>query len=378
MDSKIKIKSGIISEHELVELYGSDAQKKSYAEKGKFIGSYKIALFKKLDKYCDIKPIKRKNQSENMYRISEVYEYPLPSNFEKMNKSLYQYIVPLILNKLINGHDENNSIEITVGKWAREIDMINRNYNLVKYNREDTSSETQIQLETINEFYDKADHMIDWYITNALDYLKSAGLIIWREVNQVTIEESDNKSIIDCNGNISVNVNLTTHQASKEEMEYYAQCIAIADEEAKIENASERYYSKKTKLFQEVLKRELYKRRIKYIYKAYEAYYVNLDKCKALLSHFKNIGSDKLIDTFNKEFSDMIIKNAGRRFEKNAMKYLHNSKNEYLLSFESLCEITIDNKTEYLSKRIREKNNDDNYNLQITHKKGLKKNNESE
>lgn len=378
MDSKIKIKSGIISEHELVELYGSDAQKKSYAEKGKFIGSYKTALFKKLDKYCDIKPIKRKNQSENMYRISEVYEYPLPSNFEKMNKSLYQYIVPLILNKLINGHDENNSIEITVGKWAREIDMINRNYNLVKYNREDTSSETQIQLETINEFYDKADHMIDWYITNALDYLKSAGLIIWREVNQVTIEESDNKSIIDCNGNISVNVNLTTHQASKEEMEYYAQCIAIADEEAKIENASERYYSKKTKLFQEVLKRELYKRRIKYIYKAYEAYYVNLDKCKALLSHFKNIGSDKLIDAFNKEFSDMIIKNAGRRFEKNAMKYLHNSKNEYLLSFESLCEITIDNKTEYLSKRIREKNNDDNYNLQITHKKGLKKNNESE
>lgn len=377
MDSKIKIKSGIISEHELVELYGSDAQKKSYAEKGKFIGSYKTALFKKLDKYCDIKPIKRKNQSENMYRISEVYEYPLPSNFEKMNKSLYQYIVPLILNKLINGHDENNSIEITVGKWAREIDMINRNYNLVKYNREDTSSETQIQLETINEFYDKADHMIDWYITNALDYLKSAGLIIWREVNQVTIEESDNKSIIDCNGNISVNVNLTTHQASKEEMEYYAQCIAIADEEAKIENASERYYSKKTKLFQEVLKRELYKRRIKYIYKAYEAYYVNLDKCKALLSHFKNIGSDKLIDAFNKEFSDMIIKNAGRRFEKNAMKYLHNSKNEYLLSFESLCEITIDNKTEYLSKRIREKNNDDNYNLQITHKKGLKKNNES-
>lgn len=378
MDSKIKIKSGIISEHELVELYGSDAQKKSYAEKGKFIGSYKTALFKKLDKYCDIKPIKRKNQSENMYRISEVYEYPLPSNFEKMNKSLYQYIVPLILNKLINGHDENNSIEITVGKWAREIDMINRNYNLVKYNREDTSSETQIQLETINEFYDKADHMIDWYITNALDYLKSAGLIIWREVNQVTIEESDNKSIIDCNGNISVNVNLTTHQASKEEMEYYAQCIAIADEEAKIENASERYYSKKTKLFQEVLKRELYKRRIKYIYKAYEAYYVNLDKCKALLSHFKNIGSDKLIDVFNKEFSDMIIKNAGRRFEKNAMKYLYNSKNEYLLSFESLCEITIDNKTEYLSKRIREKNNDDNYNLQITHKKGLKKNNESE
>lgn len=367
--NSLNIKTGIISESELVNLFGSEAQKKSYLEKGKFIGTYKTALFKKLNKYCEIKSVKKKNSNENLYKITQVYDYPLPANYDKMQKSIYKYIVPLILNSLINGHDKNNSIEITVGKWAREINMINHNYSLVKHNREDTSSETQIQLDTINEFYDKADHMINWYISNALDYLKSAGLIIWREVNQVTVEESDNKSVIDCDGNISVNVNLTTHQASKEEMEYYAQCIAIADKEAGIENAGERYYSKKAKPFQNVLKRELYKRKIKYIYGAYEAYYINLDKCKSLLSHFEDISSDKLIDNFNKEFSDMIIKNAGERFEKNAMKYLYNSKNEYQLSFESLCEITIDNKTEYLGKRIKEKNNDDVYNLQITHKK---------
>lgn len=370
MNTKIEIETGIISERKLVELYGSDAQKKSYIEKGKFIGAYKTALFKKLNKYCIIKPIKKKNQTENMYDIQEVYKYPLPTNYDRMQKSLYKYIVPLILNSLINGHDKNNSIEITVGKWAREINMVNHNYNLVKYNREDSSKETQICIDTINEFYDKADHMINYYISNALEYLKNAGLIIWREVNQVTLEESDNKSIIDCNGNVEVNVNLTTHQATKEEMEYYASCISIADKEAEIENASERYYSKKAKRFQEVLKRELYKRRIKYIYSAYEAYYIDLDKCEALLSHFNDANSQELIDNFNNEFSSMIIKNAGERFEKNAMKYLYNDKNEYQLSFESLCEITIDNKTEYFGKRIREKSNDDNYNLQITHKKG--------
>lgn len=370
MNQRETIKIGIISEHELVELYGSEAQKKSYFDNGRFIGSYKTALFKKINKYCDIKPIKRKNQIENMYKIIKVYKYPLPSNYDKMQKSLYKYIVPLILNSLINGHDKNNSIEITVGKWAREINMINRNYNLIKYNREDSSKETQICIDTINEFYDKADHMINWYISNALEYLKNAGLIIWREVDQVTIEESDNKSIIDCEGNIDVNVNLATHQATKEEMEYYANCISIADKEVGIENASERYYSKKAKRFQEILKRELYKRKIKYIYSAYEAYYIDLDKCKSLLSHFDDANSQNLIDNFNKEFSDMIIKNADDRFEKNALKYLYNSKNEYKLSFESLCEITIDNKTEYFGKRIREKNNDDNYNLQITHKKG--------
>ena len=227
------IKPGIITEKELVELFGSQSQKKSFYEKGRLAGSYRTALFKKLNKYCTIKELKKKKDGENLYKITEVYKYPLPANYDKMQKSIYKYIVPLILNSLINGHDKNNSIEITVGKWAREINMINHNYNLVKYNREDTSKEVQIRLDTINEFYDKADHMINWYISNALDYLKSAGLIIWREVNQVTIEESDNKSIIDCDGNVEVNINLRTHQASKEEMEYYSQCIAIADKEAK-------------------------------------------------------------------------------------------------------------------------------------------------
>ena len=131
MNQKETFKIGIISEHELVELYGSEAQKKSYFDNGRFIGSYKTALFKKINKYCDVKPIKRKNQIENMYKIIKVYKYPLPSNYDKMQKSLYKYIVPLILNSLINGHDKNNSIEITVGKWAREINMINRNYNLI-------------------------------------------------------------------------------------------------------------------------------------------------------------------------------------------------------------------------------------------------------
>lgn len=360
---KQNIKTGKISEKELVELFGSDSQKKSYEENGRFVSGYKSSLLKKASRYCSIKDL-----GNRKYKINNIYDYPLPSNFNKMNKSLYQYIVPLILNSLINGHDKNNSIEITVGKWAREINMVNQNYNLVKYNKEDSSKEFQIKLETINEFFDKADHMINWYIENALDYLKSAGLIIWRQVNRVTIEESDGKSVIDQDGNVEVNINISSHQASKEEMEYYSQCVAIADKESKIENAGERYYSVKAKHFQEVLKRELYKRKIKCIYNTYEAYYVHLDRCQELLKQFGTFNSNKLIKSFNEEFSTMLIENAGIRFDKNTSKYLLD-KDSYLLSFENLCEITIDNKTEYLGKRIREKTINDDYNLNITHRK---------
>lgn len=364
---KEDIKIGKLTEQELVQMFGSDAQKKSYAENEKFIGTYKSSLMKKAVKYCDVKEYKKEN-GRMTYKISQVYDTPLPSNFNKMNTSLYKYIVPLVLDTLVFDHDKNNSIEITVGKWAREINMVNHNYNLIKYNREDTSKEFQIRINEVNEFFDKADHMINWYIENALDYLKSAGLIIWREVNRVTMEESDGKSVIDENGNVEVNVNLSSHQASKEEMEYYSQCIAIADKEAGIENAGERYYSQKAKHYKEILKRELYKRKIKYIYSTYEAYYVHLDRCQSLLKQFNFSDRNSLVDKFNKEFSEMMIKNAGIRFDKNVAKYLLD-KEDYILSFKNLCEITIDNNTEYMGKRIREKNNDDNYNLQITHNK---------
>ncbi len=360
MEAK-NIKTGRIVEKELVRMFGSDAQKKSYEENKRFVGNYKQALLKKLSRYCDIKDL-----GNRTYKILKVYEYPLPANFNKMTKSLYQYITPLLLTSLINGHDKNNKIDITLGKWAREINMVNRNYNLVKYNREDSSKEFQYPIDTINDFYSKADDMIDWYITNALDYLKSAGLIIWRDVYRINVEVSNGKVSIDEKGNVYTDISIDIHQASKEEMEYYSNCVSVADSIAGINNASERYYSKKSKQFNEVLREELYKRKIKCVYKTYEAYYVNLDKCKFILDKFGKIDMDSLIKDFNREFTNMIIANAEKRFDRSPNSYFYcNGKDDYRLCFEGLCEVTIDSETEYLGNRIKKYELEDNYNLII-------------
>lgn len=365
---KEKIKIGKITESELVELFGSDSQKKSYEENGKFVSAYKTAIFKKINKYCKVEELGKEN-GRRTYEITEVYNYPLPSNFEKMNKSLYQYIVPLLLTSLINGHDENNKIDITLGKWAREINMVNKNYNLVKYNKEDSSDTFQYPIDTINEFYNKADDMIDWYITNALDYLKSAGLIIWRDVYRINTEISTGQVSIDQNGNVFTDISIDSHQASKEEMEYYSKCISIADSIAGINNASDRYYSKNSKWFNEVLKEELYKRKIKCVYKTYEAYYVNLDKCKFVLNRFGDLKFNQLIKDFNKEFTNMIVENAEKRFDRNPNNYVHCSdKNDYRLCFEGLCEVTVNSDTEYLGNRIKQHDFSDNYILRINKK----------
>lgn len=330
-------------------------------ENGRFIGAYKKALIEKMERYCDIKDC-----GNRKYTITKIYQYPLPANFNKMNRSLYQYIVPLLLTTLLKGHDKNRKIDITLGKWAREINMVNHNYNLVKYNREGTAQEIQYPLEVIDEFYDKADDMIDRYITNALDYLKKAGLIIWREVYVINKEVSNDKAIIDENGIVHTEISMKSHQASKEDMEFYSKCISIADQFAGINNAGERYYSKKASVFNSVLKRELYKRKIKCIYKTYEAYYISLDKCKALLNQFHVSTMDKLIQNFNSAFTDMLVGNAEKRFNKAPERYtIYDGEKDYKLCFSGLCDMVINKNTEYLGERISKKTLEDNYTLKV-------------
>lgn len=358
------IKLGKITEKELVEKYGSPAQKKSYVEKKKLLTKNRQTLLKKMSRYCNIKEL-----GQRMYEIIEIYPYILPANFNKMNSSLYQYIIPLILTTLVNGHDKNRKIDITLGKWAREINMVNKNYTLIKYNKEEASNEFVYPLDTISEFYNKTDDMVEWYIINALDYLKSAGLIIWRDVYRVNVEVSSGKTTIDENGTIYTDVSIDSHQATKEEMKFFSQSINIADKAANINNASERYYSKKSKLFNEVLKRELYKRKIKCVYKTYEAYYIDLDKCQFILKQFNVDDIEKLINDFNKAFRELIVENSGKRFDKAPDKYfIFDSKDDYQLTMRGMCEITINQETEYLGKRIRQKNFEDEYVLKLNKK----------
>ena len=343
------MKTGIISEKQLVKYFGTPAQKKSYSENGRFIGGYKKKFLDKLKRYCEIEDL-----GDRKYEITRVYEFPFPSNFNKMNSSIYKYIVPLILSMLTKGHDESRKVDITVGKWAREIKMVNKNYNLMKYNQEAVGEEFEYPTEAIAEFYEKSDDMINYYITNALDYLKSAGLIIWRDVYKIVTEESSGTVNLDHKGEVHTEVTLTTKQASQDDMDYYAACIKIADEENNITNASDRYYSKKAKRFQSILSRELYKRGIKNIYKTYEAYYINLDKCKFILDAFQIESMESLIENFNSEFESMIVENAKKRYKKIPSKYSYCKDDEiYSICFSGMCDMTINHKTDYLGERIK-------------------------
>lgn len=347
------LKLGKYSEQKIVDTFGTNAQKKSFQEKGKLTGSYKTKLLETAARYCKITELPNR-----YYVISEIYKYPIPKQFTQMNRSLYKYITPLLLYHLINGHDADNAITLTVGKWAREIKMINHNYTLIKNNKEQTHEEYGLDVDLMYEFYDKSDTAIESYIINALNYLKAATCIIWNEVYYVVEEVTDNNTVIDEDGVISTFIHLNEHVASKEEKSFYAQCIKYADEQLGITNASERYYSQKSQEWNRLLKRKLYERKYKLFYKAYEAYYVNLDKCQALLNLFDEKNQDILYNMLSTQFTSYILTNAENRLLKNPGKYKRYDDMQftYCEQFENLCDMVINPQTEYLGNKIEMKN----------------------
>ncbi len=337
---KLNLKQRSISEKRLVEIFGTPKIQQNYKTNGRFTGTDKSRVLAKANRFCDIR-----DGGNRQYYITKIYDNPLPSNFDKMNKDLYQYICPLILNSLINHHDKHNKITMTVGVWAREIQMINQNYDLVKsnFNKIENSLKLELSQNVFYDFYDRCDEAIDYYIIQALKYLQSAGLIIWREVYFV---QPTTPTITQDGKVYKAIIEPKPRPATEDDMKYYAECIKVADEKANISNAKERYYSNKSKTFRDILMTELRKKKIRYIFKSYEAYYVNPDRCSAVLNMFNQ---DDIIDRFNEAFINKLVTNAESR------KLQEKFKNctDYIGNFLALCDMTINNKTENLEERLK-------------------------
>lgn len=334
---ELKLKPRGLSEKRLVEIFATPSIYERYKNNGRFIGSDKKRVLERASKFCKIR-----DDGDKQYYISKVYENPLPTNFPKMNADLYKYLCPLILEKLINDHDEKNRITMTVGVWARELKMVNDNYEVVREYPNTAMKQFYIKSSAFYDFYSKCDNAIDYYVVQALKYLYSAGLIIWREVyfyQPITpIIEKDGEQYKAVKKPKPI-------AATEDDMNIYSECLAIADKAAEITNASERYYSSKARIFKTVLTAELKEHGILYFYKTYEAYYVNKDRCKYVMDQFD---TDDILTKFNNALTEKLLANAATRKEREREELLA----EYLDGFTDMCDITINHKTESVKERL--------------------------
>lgn len=350
----LNIKEGKFCEEKIVNWFGTEKQKANYKVNQKLNAKQKNSILSRASRQCNIIQLARKSANGTpKYWIKKVYATPLPSNFTKMNSGLYQYIIPLMLMYIIKNHDQNNKASFTVVRWGKEINMVNRNYLPAKYNKRKLSNIIKVDECLLYRFYEKSDARLRYYITQSLNYLKQARCIIWNE-NYRLVEEwrdLDNK-----NDNLCIYNHKTDRIASDEDKKIYTEAIKYADEKADIQSAKERYYSYKSVDFQKYLIKYLKRHQILYVYKVYEAFYIDLDWCKFLLSFFSINEKNYLqkIHDFNKEFSDTLIEQVIEQYKKTPDKFQYYfSEEELTIDLERVTNMLIS----YDTKKVQLKDN---------------------
>lgn len=336
---------GLISEIQLIEMFGTKKQLEKYNENNKFIGSNKKTVLENAKRYCDIK-----DNGNRQYEIKEIYSYVKPKELDKMKESLYQYIIPLLLVNLFKSKDEK--IKLAIGQYARMIEMVNQNYGFlktqIKYANTLEEQKTILKatsidyMEIMNDFYSRTDDMVGMYIERALEYLDKTGFIKVDNIHMVCEEVIDNSNIIDGDGSIITSIKINNRQSTEEERDFEVECMRIADAKAEIDikNKSERYFGKKALSWQRNFSNQLRKRNIKFFYYTYEIRTINPNSVQLLYSEYPKVEEKDLIKAFTNQIIENIMNNADRRFDNQSCK-ITNSKDEYLLNFSNMCDITI-------------------------------------
>lgn len=257
----------------------------------------KKSVLQKAARYCDIEEL-----GDKKYRIKKIYKYPIPSSFAKMNKSLYQYIAPLILNYILEGHDEENALILTSTQWCYELRMANQNFNTLRYNPALVCEALNLDKTVVYKIGDRLEYTLRYYLLGTLAYLKDTPCIEWKKVIYIT------EAILD-----DLTLKYTSRVATQEDLEYYNHCTAIADATVEISNTKERYFSDKARPWKEVFLKELNKRNITKISEAHAVYYTDLKQCEALLSHFGITDIQELQKLIPENMAALLIDHAKKR-----------------------------------------------------------------
>ena len=327
----MKLITGKIKIKELVKLMGTNSQLVSYQKTKKIGSNTKKVLLEKLSRYCEYEDL-----GGGAYKIITVYNSPKPASLSKLQSGIFQYMSPLILLELLNNSDVNKKITLPLYKWARLIDMVNKNYQPTRYNRRLVGEYLEVDISVINEFFEKVDDSMRYYIETCLENLRKADVLEWFKVPMLKKRKAIQGSNFD--GDLTLNCDYEHIRATDEEYKYIIDCSEHVRKELEIKTKSECFYGSKSAEYKEKLQALLKQRDILYCYESYEVFYTNEERCKRLLEEFKYEDKMALIKGFNAEFIDMLLKNAEKRKTK---EIASNMIKEYRLAENYLADLTI-------------------------------------
>lgn len=328
MNIEKRITPGQYKESTLVDRICTDAQKRSYHQKEKFPNNRQRNMFlDRLSCYCTYEV----DDSTKKYKIHHVYEYPRTAAEEKIHKGIYQYLAPLILNKLLNNGGDR-SILFSSFSLAKECFMVNPNYALMKFNPKAVESDMEIPESRVSEYFNKSDNRIDYYIRQCLTYLESINCVMFNEGHLIKTYEQEFYYDAETETMVEHRKVSDLHMATKAEMDAYTEAVEIACERAGVRNNRDKWYGKAARKYRLELSKLLKTKKIKCAYKGFAVWKVNTKRCQEIYSNFMDKPILEYQTGIGYILKSIIDGNAERRSLQDT---------QYLEHFKELSEITL-------------------------------------
>lgn len=345
----MEIKTGEINNKHLVEFFGTERQKEIFLKDKKLNSGIKKRLLEKAKRYCDIEDL-----TQGKYLIHKVYTIKNENYLFPLYKGLSKYLTPLILIKLLEEQDDNYKITLPFLGWAKNLEMINDNYPLLKYHQKAGSEYLKINENVMFEYFEKMDECIKYYLNKILTTLGNKHGLDLIEFDSITMVRKLYLDPTLDENKLNIKGKWFDEIISDEDRKFVIDCENKAKDKAGIVNNQEKFYGAKSYIYKNKLRKLLSERNIIFTYSAYNIFCKSPEEIRNIIEQFTSMLSCKtndLVQTFNDTFIDYIENKATNRQNREKNKFIEdNNKNiikkyrlteSYVSNFKALSELTV-------------------------------------
>ncbi len=267
----------IINNAELVERFGTDKNKATYA-KYKKIGSMKKALLNTASCSHDIEDL-----GKGKYEIEE-RDVPLTKAWHKISGKKEQYLCYLILEHLLeNAHSGIlTALNVSLIECYQMLETLSDNYNTIKYNKKHYSETKELNVRNVGEFFKTVSKSLKTHMEKCLNILQDTRAIKWYKTRHVCVMEFSS-SLDNVKKTTTHRYDHVHRRATKEEIQWELDVCNRVAVNLNITNYSSRYYSNRSKEFNSERDKVFSERNIRFFYDSYEVYYDDINTLEAIL-----------------------------------------------------------------------------------------------
>lgn len=300
----------VYSAETLVKYFGNETSRTYFGQMHKIRQKHRVTINNAARVRYGMYFVKCNKKDEyrgSMYVLSRIGHPNEQLLLRKMNKNIYQYIIPIFLGKMLQmskGDADAPTAHVTKHSLYAMCECANQNYLVYSLNigtRKSLSKSLGIPHDIVMKYFVKLEALCLNATNGMLKYLESCGCLHFRNIYKGSVDNVDfSKSHRTGNKQIFVRMNMK-ETLTQDEVDAYHKLLARLDKELHIKNERERWFGGKTATYRKKLSEALQtdglcKKRYKYIYQTTEIIITEIDLCRRILKHLYHIDDVKNFD----------------------------------------------------------------------------------